>query len=243
MDTQLDRHCAEVLHAKSVKDLLRKMVAFSEDRGFWSVSATVITDHSPTLRENQYITNASADYLPEFEDMHAARVDPVSQHAAASSMPLVWDQTTYVGGGQAGLWERQAPSGYRSGIVVAFHLPRSRHFLFGPDCDRPTCGKPHEVKRLVEDILIFAAHAQAAACELCFHIDPPEHEQPNPTPGELETLRWSMDGMTRWEVGRKMGLSERDVTLRLQRVMRKLGCSSTYEAVLRAIKLRLIECD
>jgi DNA-binding CsgD family transcriptional regulator len=242
MDTQLDRHCSEVLHAKSVKDLLRKMVAFSEARGFWSVSATVITDHSPTLREYQYITNASAAYMPEFEDLDAAHVDPVSQHAAVSSMPLVWDQATYVDGGQATLWERQAPSGYRSGIVVAFHLPRGRHFLFGPDCDRPMCGKPSEVKTLVEDILLFAAHAQAAAFELCFHIDPPDQELPNPTPGELEVLRWSMDGLTRWEVGRKMELSEREVTLRLQRAMRKLECTSTYEAVLRAIKLGLIEC-
>ncbi len=243
MDTQLDRHCIEALHAKSVKDLLRKMVAFSEDRGFWSVSATVITDHSPTLREHRYITNAPADYLPEFENMEAAQVDPVSQHAAVSSTPLVWDQSTYVDGGQASLWERQAPHGYRSGIVVSIHLPRGRHFLFGPDNDRPVCGTPAQVKRLVEDVQLFASHAQAAACELCLHIDPPEHDQPNPTPGELEALRWSMDGMTRWDVGRKMGLSERDVALRLQRVMRKLGCSSTYEAVLRAIKLRLIECD
>jgi len=241
MDTQLDRHCAEVLHAKSVGDLRRKMVAFSEDRGFWRVSATVITDHSPTLREHQHITNASADYMSEFQDMEAARVDPVSQHAASSSTPLVWDQSTYVKGGQANLWERQAPSGYRSGIVVAFHLPRGRHFLFGPDSDQPTCGSAAQVKRLVEDVIQFAAHAQAAACELSFQLDPPDHDQPNPTPGELEALRWSMDGMTRWEVGRKMALSERDVALRLQRVMRKLGCSSTYESALRAIKLRLIE--
>lgn len=241
MDTQLDRHCTDALHAKSVGDLQRKMVAFSEDRGFWRMSATVITDHSPTLREYQHITNASADYMSTFEDMEAAHVDPVSQHAAAFSTPLVWDQSTYVNGGQASLWEQQAPCGYRSGIVVAFHLPRGRHFLFGPDSDQPTCGPAAQVKRLVEDVIQFAAHAQAAACELSFHLDPPDHELPNPTPGELEALRWSMDGMTRWEVGRKMGLSERDVALRLERVMRKLGCTSTYESALRAIKLRLIE--
>lgn len=241
MDTQLDRHCTEVLHAKSVGELRRKMVAFSEDRGFWRVSGTVITDHSPTFREHQHVTNASADYMSTFEDMEAAHVDPVSQHAAAFSTPLVWDQSTYVKGGQASMWEQQAPCGYRSGIVVAFHLPRGRHFLFGPDSDQPTCGSPAQVKRLVEDVIQFAAHAQAAACELSFHLDPPDHDQPNLTPGELEALRWSMDGMTRWEVGRKMGLSERDIALRLQRVMRKLGCSSTYESALRAIKLRLIE--
>ena len=243
MDTQLDRHCSEVLHSKSVKDLLRKMVEFSQDRGFGRMSATVITEHSSTLKEYQYFTNAPMAHMPEFENLSAAHVDPVSQHAAIYSTPIVWDQATYVGCGQAHLWELQAPHGYSSGIGVGIHLPRGRHFLFGPDSDQPACTTPSQEKQLLEDIQVFAAHAQAAAFELCTHFDPPSHELPNPTPGELATLRWSMDGMTRWEVGHRMGLSERDVALRLQRVMRKLGCASTYEAVLRAIRLGMIECD
>ena len=242
MGTPLDRHCIEVLHSTSMKDFLRKIVAFSEDRGFGRVSATVLTEHSPTLKEYQYITNAPTAYLPEFEDRGAAHVDPVSQHVAFSSAPIVWDQSTYVDCGQASLWERQAPYGYRSGIAVGLHLPRGRHFLFGPDSDQATCATPAQTKQLVEDIHLFAAHAQAAAFELCTHIDPPAHQQSSLTRGEREALRRAMDGMTRWEIGRQMGLSERDIALRLQRVMRKLGCGSTYEAGLRAIRLGMIEC-
>ena len=165
----------------------------------------------------------------EFEDLGAAHVDPVSQHAASSSAPLIWDQSTYVDSGQARLWERQAPYGYRSGITVGFHLPRGRHFLFGPDSDQARCVSPAQAKQLAEDIQLFAAHAQAAAFELCTSYDPPAHEMSSLTRGELETLRWVMDGMNRWEIGRKMGLSEREVSLRLQRGMRNLGCASSYE--------------
>ena len=43
MDTQLDRHCIDVLHSKSVKDFLRKIAAFSQDRGFGRVSTTILT--------------------------------------------------------------------------------------------------------------------------------------------------------------------------------------------------------
>jgi DNA-binding CsgD family transcriptional regulator len=202
METQLDRHCSDALRATSVKELLRKMVAFSQDRGFWSVSATVITKHSPKLQEHQYLTNASAADLPEFEDLETALVDPVAQRASKRSSPLVWDRGTYL-----------------------------------------SCGTPAQVKCLVEEFQLFAAHVQVAACELCFHLDPLKHEQPSPTAGELEALRWAMDGMTRWEIGRKRGLSERDVALRFERVVRKLGCSSTYEAVLGAIRAGLIECN
>ena len=62
-----------------------------------------------------------------------------------------------------------------------------------------------------------------------------------PTPGELEALRWAMDGMTDAEIGLKVGLSEREVASRLRRVMHKLGCRTKYEAVLKAIKMRWIE--
>lgn len=242
METQFDRHCIDVLHSTSANDFLNKIVAFSQDRGFGLVSATVLTEHSPTLKEYRYITNAPSSYMPEFEDLGAAHVDPVSQHAARASTPLIWDQSTYVNTGQGSLWERQAPYGYRSGITVGLHLPRGRHFLFGPDSDQPSCGTPRQSRQLLEDILVFAAHAQAAAFELCTHFDPPVHERSSLTPGELEALRWTMDGLTSREIGQKMGLSERDVALRLQRAVRKLGCASKYEAVLRAIKSGLIEC-
>jgi DNA-binding NarL/FixJ family response regulator len=45
-----------------------------------------------------------------------------------------------------------------------------------------------------------------------------------------------MEGLTSWELGQKMGMSEHDATLRLQRAMCKLGCASMYEAALRTIK-------
>ncbi len=238
--TRLDQQCNDVLHSRTLSELLRKMVAFSEDRGFGRVSATMITEHSPTLKEYRFLTNADSDYMPEFEDMDAARVDPVSQHASTRSDPLVWNQSTYVACGQGALWERQAPWGYRSGLVLAFHLPRGRHFLFGPDSDQPTCVTRAQTSVVLEDFHHFAAHAQAAAFELFQDYDPPAHDLDHPTRGELEALRWTMDGLTDGEIGRKLALSEHDVKLRLQRVMRKLGCGTKYEAVLKGIRRGLI---
>ena len=182
MQTQFERQCNEALHAQSLKGLLRKMVEFSEDRGFGRISATVLTEHSPTLGEYQFVTNAASDYLPEFEDFEAARVDPLSQYVAVQSGPLVWDQSTHVNSGQGELWERQAPYGYRSGIVLGLHLPRGRHFLFGPDCDRPTYTTPTQARQVAEDFHVFAAHAQADAFGLCLNYEPPAHEPVDTNP-------------------------------------------------------------
>jgi len=91
MNTELERRCVEVLHSKSVSDLLRRMVEFSEDRGVGRMPATLTTVHSPTLREYQFFTNAPPAHMRDFEDPVAAHVDPVSQHAAVHSAPLSSD--------------------------------------------------------------------------------------------------------------------------------------------------------
>ena len=52
-----------------------------------------------------------------------------------------------------------------------------------------------------------------------------------------------MDGLSDWEVGQAMGISETEVLLRLRRTSTKLGCSTRYEAALRALSLGLVECD
>jgi DNA-binding CsgD family transcriptional regulator len=62
------------------------------------------------------------------------------------------------------------------------------------------------------------------------------------TSTELEALRWTMDGKSPREIGQAMAVSEEDVVLRLRTAMNKLGCSSKYETVLRAIRLGLIRC-
>jgi DNA-binding CsgD family transcriptional regulator len=61
--------------------------------------------------------------------------------------------------------------------------------------------------------------------------------------GELEALCWSKDGLTDAEVGKQMGISGTEAMLRLRRAMTRLGCTSKYEAALRAIRLGLMKCD
>jgi DNA-binding CsgD family transcriptional regulator len=242
MNSLFNRKCLEVLHASSVKDFTKQIVEFAQGLGFNTIAAMVVIDHSPTLTEFQTVTNAPGAYLQEFENIEHIPIDPVNQHCKRLSSPIVWNRQTYTSPAEQELWERQAPFGYRSGICFAMHLGRGRHYKFGANWEHDRCESVPGYKAIFEDLLVFGAHSQAAAFELSAPTRPHPDSECHLTNGELEALRWTMDGMTKWDVGRKMDLSEYDVTLRLQRAMKKLGCSSTYEAVLRAIKLGLIEC-
>jgi DNA-binding CsgD family transcriptional regulator len=242
MPTQFERRCLEILHVSSVKEYTQHLVNFVHSVDLHTVSATVITDHSATLTQFQSVTNAPQGYLTSFEDLDAGKRDPVSQHCKRSSAAVTWNQDFYVTSGRADFWEHQAAFGYRSGICVAFHLPHGRHFMFGVDCHRRTCGSGKASRELASDICYFAGYAQAAAFDLCI----PYPRAANETvlaAGELDALRRSMDGLSDWEIGRAMSISENEVTLRLRRSMHKLGCTNKYETALRAIRLGLVHCS
>ena len=241
METQLHRQCLEVLHAKTVKDFVRISGEFGQSMGFHTMGSVVITDHSPDLSEFQSATNARPDWMPAFQDLELARLDPVLQHCKLFSSPIVWDQGTYVAAGQPDLWDHQAAYGYQSGIGVAIHLPRGRHFLFGFDSDERSCTTRRAKLGLTLDFQTFVSHAQAAAFDLCIPYMGSRRVNILAT-GELDALRRSMDGLTDWEVGDAMGISEKEVLLRLRRAMAKLGCATKYEAAIRAIRLGLVTC-
>ena len=242
METQLHRQCLEVLHAKTVKEFVRISAAFGQSMGFHTMGAIVITDHASHLSEFQTITNAPPDYLPTFDELSGAQLDPILQHCKRSAAPILWDQRTYLSAGRTDFWDHQAAFGYRSGIAVAIHLPRGRHFAFGFDSDARSCAPKKAVLGLTLDFLMFVSHAQAAAFDLCLPYPGSSNENVI-APGELDALRRSIDGLSDWEVGNAMGISEKEVLLRVRRAMTKLGCTTKYEAALRAIRLGLVACS
>ena len=241
MDTLLHRQCLEVLHARTVKDFVRISAAFGRSMGFQSMGVLVAMVHSPELAEVHSVTDTPPEYRPIFEDEDAGNLDPVFLHCKRSSQPIIWNQETYFDAGQGNLWEQQAPFGLRSGIGAAFHLPRNRHFVFGLNSDRRVCCDRKSRLGVSLDVQEFAAHAQAAAFDLCMPYAPGA-DLAAPAPSELEALRRSMDGLSDRQVGDAMGISEKEVLLRLRRAAVKLGCATKYETALRAIRLRLVSC-
>lgn len=228
-----------VLESKTRDDFLAEIVRFARRLGFETVSATTVIDHF--LGEPEFITvdNTPSDYLQVFEDAGMAQRDPVMQHCKRQSVPIIWNQRTYVGAGLADQWDVQARFGYRTGIAMALHLPEGRHFFLGVDRDQSLPGDRIELTRMVADLQLFAVHAQEAAARIMMPA-PADTEMPALTPREIESLRWTMDGKTAWEVGNILGISERTAVLHINNAMHKLNCVNKHQAVLKALRLGLI---
>ncbi len=228
-----------VMQARNREEFRAEIIRFTRQLGFQTVSAMVVIDR--TLGKSEFITidNTPQAYLDSYVDEIAGKRDPVSQHCKKASLPIIWNQDTYVSQGLGDKWEHQAKFGYATGIAMALHLPEGRHFMLGVDRDQDLPADPSELQRVVADLQLFAVCAQETAFRL---LVPPasQLERPRLTPRELEALRWTMEGKTAWEVGALMGISERTAVLHVNNAMHKLDCANKHQAVLKALKLGLI---
>lgn len=229
-----------VLNTQSREDFQGQLVRFTQDLGFERVSAVTVIDHPAADTEFISIDNTPPAYLSSFNDREKNKKDPVVQHCKRQGVPIIWDQQTYVSAAFPHQWESQAQHGYRTGISLALHLPDGKHFMLGVVRDAPLPSDARELTRLVADVQLFAVYAQQAAFRL---LVPPKSrpETPGLTPRELEALRWTMDGKTAWEVGVIMGISERSAVFHINNAMHKLECINKHQAVLKALRLGLIQ--
>jgi DNA-binding CsgD family transcriptional regulator len=228
-----------VLETRSRDDFLSEVVRFTKRLGFETVSAMTVIDHFLGEPEFIAVDNTPTGFVETFEDLNRARRDPVMQHCKRQSVPIIWNQDTYVKVGLADHWEVQARFGYRTGIAMALHLPEGRHFFLGVDRDQALPADRSELTRMVAELQLFAVHAQEAASRIMI---PPQQDSELPplTPREIESLRWTMDGKTAWEVGNILGISERTAVLHVNNAMHKLNCVNKHQAVLKALRLGLI---
>jgi DNA-binding CsgD family transcriptional regulator len=231
---------SSVLQARDRDEFRNEVVRFTHRLGFKTVSAVTVVDHAAGHSEFISINNTPSAYSKSAGNPSSSRRDPVLQHCKRHGVPIIWDQATYVGAGQLDLWEEQASFGYRTGIAMALHLPEGRHFVLGVDRDQALPADANELQRVVADLQLFAVHAQDAAQRLLLPraLQP---ESPALTPRELEALRWTMEGKTAWEVGAILGISERTAVLHVNNAMHKLGCINKHQAVLKALRLGLIQ--
>lgn len=229
-----------VLDVSTRDELQDQVVRFTHELGFQTVTAITVIDHFLGEPEFISIDNAPAGYREIGDNQSNGKRDPVMQHCKHKSVPIIWNQATYVDAGQAEKWEEQARFGYRNGIAFALHMPHGRHFMLGVDRDQALSGDPAEAARLTAWLMMFAVHAQDAAMRV-LKPSSDELEFQALTTRELATLQWTVEGKTSWEVGRILGIAENTVVRHAQNATHKLGCANKHHAAVKALRLGLIK--
>lgn len=217
----------------------RRMIDFAHGMDFPIFSAVLVVEHANQDPEFHCVANRPPDF-EDATDLNLVKIDPVVAQLRRSPVPFVYDQKFYVDAGAAELWENAAPYGYRTGISVALRLPGNRQFLLGLDRERDLPSDDERVMRLLADLQMLAVHCQEAAQRFLGPSAQAAADIPALSKRELEVLRWTKEGMTAWEVGDKLNISEPTVKFHLKKTFAKLQVPSKHLAVLKAISLGLI---
>lgn len=213
----------------------RRLVSTADAMGFPLISGGLMRG----LLKESGVEGRSFGNMPEghaeaYKDLGDALRDPVVERLMSQSVPVVYDQRTYVNAGVGELWETQAPYGYKTGIAVKLHLPGDKLFLLGVDRDEALPDPGAGLMQTVASLQLLAMHAMAAADRLLG----PEldlADRPKMTKREMDVLRWTAQGKTAWEVSVILGMSEKTVNFHLGNVMRKLDVNSKHQAVLKCV--------
>ncbi|MEK8033574.1 LuxR C-terminal-related transcriptional regulator [Ideonella sp. DXS29W] len=229
----------DISQAPDLATFRRRMIDFAHGMDFPIVGAVLLAEHAADQHQYlSYIGNRPPDFASA-SDKSLAKIDPVMAQLRRSPVPFVYDQKFYVDAGAPELWEHAAPYGYRTGISVALRLPGNKQLLLGLDRERDLPADDERIMRLLADLQMLAVHCQDAALRFLGPLTEVE-EAPALSKRELEVLRWTKEGMTAWEVGDKLCISEPTVKFHLKKTLSKLQVPSKHMAVLKAISLGLI---
>lgn len=235
--TALIEICESLLAADSLEALHAGLLRAAHEMGFELFGSFALRDANPITGQPELIErvhNVSPSF-GAFTDASASKRDPVLQFAKTSSLPLVWNQDTYVKAGCADLWESCAPWGLVSGVIIAMHLPGGRHFCLGVDTAKRL--NPTDPRRTVEraNLSLVAAYAQPASERLLLRA--PDGPMASPLSArERECLLWSAAGKTAWETSVIVSIAESTVAKHLDSAIRKLECSTKVHAVAKALQ-------
>jgi DNA-binding CsgD family transcriptional regulator len=230
----------EVSQAADRGTLHARLLALAQALGFPYLSATLVLEQPGAPAVMVSVNESPQAYLGIQNDAAKGRRDPVLQRLKRASAPFIYDQSFYADAGAGELWEEQALYGYRNGVAMALHLPGGRHFLLGVDRNEQLPRSEKTLTRLLADLQLLAVHTQEAAVRLLLDEAMAAGDIPTLTGRELEVLRWTMIGKDTWSVAQILQITESTANFHLRNAERKLGVSSKFQAVLRAMALGLL---
>jgi len=221
--------------------LIACAVEFAKRLEFETVTVMAALDRVGDKTQFSAVDNVTCPAARALQDNpQKGPTDPVMQHCKTSHLPIVWDRATYERVGKVRHWEEQAMYGFCTGIAVAAHLPKGRHLMIGVDRDRPLPKDVERITFLVAQLQLFVACALDSSIRVLLG-EPADDRLPTLTVREMEAMRWTMEGKTAWEVGRILGISEQTAARHLNNATQKLGCSNKMQAIVKALRLQLID--
>lgn len=230
----------DAMERANTSDELRvEMKKFADGLGF-AHFAYALTIRAPSLKAQQYVINGfPQEWLERYLSRDYFKVDPVVQHAGASSLPMIWSDYQFGDGKSAEFWEEAKSFGLEAGLSFAVHEQPGVTGIFSIARDKVLDLQGQDLAALIGRAQLFASLLHHAVSRVVLPTLLPEQAAAL-TRRELECLKLAADGKTAWEIGRILSIAERTAVFHLNNVIRKLGATNKTQAIVRAVALKLV---
>jgi DNA-binding CsgD family transcriptional regulator len=229
--------------SRSLTALFELLVNCATQEGFSEIAYGALTYDEPVrLPEHQppaVAVNFPSSWCDRYFERKYYEIDPVVRRTPTLLGPFLWDQLAdrcRLQPGEQLVLNESREAGLKHGVSVP---------LFGP------LGRVSVVSFASRfddaDPLHRMSHLNTLAWQ--FHIAFTEIARPGENSNaklelskrERDCLRWTAEGKSSWDMGMILNISENTVNFHIKNAMRKLGTTSRTVAVVKAIRLNLIE--
>lgn len=236
----------DILQARDDTELKSAIKKTTEHLGFDTFCYGVaFHPHTPDA-EPQYFTieNYPESWVEQYMAEGWVNKDPAVTHCYASTAPLIWCHDIFRTPEYNAIHEEACLAGINGGASLPIHSP----WLNGVGC--LVVSTPEDADKTISHVQETLGMSQLLACYVNqavrdLNLLPTDHRfvlQEELTPRELECLRWAIQGLQSKDIARRMKVSAATITAHyLPSIRRKLGVSSTREAVSVAVYHRLVQ--
>jgi DNA-binding CsgD family transcriptional regulator len=228
---------------RSLTALFNLLVSCASQEGFTEIAYGALTYAEPVRLPNYQppaiVVNFPASWCDRYFDQKYYEIDPVVRRTPTLLHPFLWDQLArqcQLQPSEQLVLNESREAGLKHGVSVPLFGPLGRVSVVSFASQFDDADPLHRMN-----------HLSALAWQ--FHIAFMEIARPREdsqakvhlSKREMDCLRWTAEGKSSWDVGMILNISENTASFHIKNAMRKLGTTSRTVAVLKAIRLNLIE--
>lgn len=217
----------------------------ARENGFDSMLYGIVQNKQVPFETAFLKSNYPAEWRNTYDRSKLHYVDPVVSHSLVSTLPVFWTSRNFKGQAQQEFYEQACGYGLRSGItfpvhgalgefgMLSFVADDHHHAAYDGQADalaRLSLIRDYALESSIRFLSESAANSAAAA----------RQAQTRLTPRELECVKWVMAGKSSWEISQILQCSEATINFHVANLKKKFNVQTRQQAVVKAIKERLI---
>ena len=234
---------SRLMHQSKEADWCNELFQLGNELGFERTLVALIVKPAKRLEEAFLRSNYAPEWRDTYDRNRLAYCDPTVAHCISRNTSLLWSPDIFSSKEQKQMYEAASAYGLRSGVTLPIHGPKGELGILCFVNDRQP-GRPfrHDLDHILPDLSLLRDIVCDTGVGFC---TTPDIHIPTPklTARELECLKGTAAGKTTWEISRILRCSQSVVNFHITNLRDKLGAGSRRDAVVKSLRLGLIDFD